>query len=640
MRTFDTRQRIFARLMTIAALLAIIPAMVLADGGDDHSHDSATPKATASSGTSTTGTPGRRAERTVTTDGGQFRVGLWHSPIDPRVGEQVLVEVTVVERVEGGFGGPTGDVPIVGATVTLTPTLLSGAAAGKPVSVTASSESGNYSTTMRFDDRGDARLGVDVRTPDGRTIAADFPLTIVAAPVNSLFWYGLLAVLLGAAATVPAFRIIGRRDQALLRGSIRPIAASAALFLAGVVAVSLLVPMREQREPGGSVAAGPVSPIEAGSILSVSIPKQSQLLFGIRTVEAGERPVVAGIKAPGVVQSRPEAKGVVSPPVSGRLTLAGGIRVGASVGRGQSIGSIEQVLGASDQAQLEGQRVELRSRALEQRALATAQRSAASQARARLTVAERELTRAKALVEIGAAPKKRLDEAEAAVRIAELEVATAEAGARAADAQAVVAEKSIGSTGSSRTFPLTSPVGGIVTEVLATSGQQVDAGAELVRIVDLSSVYVEARVFEGHLEAIRGLSAATFTVSGQPDVVYRIGDGNGRLVSIGSIVDPATRTLPVVFEVPNPGNQLRDGQFIDVTIDTTDAIPALAIPRLAVVSDQGQTYVYVHTGGESFERRPITIGGEGQEYVAVTSGLKAGDAVVVEGLYQLRATKP
>ncbi len=640
MRTFDTRQRVFARLATIAALLAIFPAMVLADGGDDHSHDSAAPKASTSTGASTAGAPGRRAERTVTTDGGQFRVGLWHSPIDPRVGEPVLVEVTVVERVEGGFGGPTGDVPIVGATVSLTPTLLSGAAAGKPVSIAASSESGAYATTLRFDDQGDARLAVDLRTSDGRTIATDFPLAIVKAPVNALFWYGLLAVLIGAAATLPAFRIIGRRDQGVLRGAIRPIAASAALLLAGIVAVSLLVPMREQRESGGPIAVGPASAPEAGSILSVSIPKQSQLLFGIRTVEAGERPVVAGVKAPGVVQSRPDAKGIISPPVSGRLTLGGGIRIGASVGRGQSIGSIEQVLGASDQAQLEGQRVELRSRALEQRALATAQRSEASQARARLTVAERELTRAKALVDIGAAPKKRLDEAEAAVRIAELEVATAEAGARASDAQAAVAEKSIGSAGATRSFTLNAPVGGIVVEVLATSGQQVDAGAELVRIVDLSTVYVEARVFEGHLEAIRGLTQATFTLSGQPDVVYRIGEGNGRLVSIGSIVDPATRTLPVVFEVPNPGNQLRDGQFVEVTIDTTSAIPALAIPKMAVVADQGQTYVYVHTGGESFERRPITIGGEGQEYVAVTSGLKAGDAVVVEGLYQLRATKP
>jgi hypothetical protein len=132
--------------------------------------------------------------------------------------------------------------------------LLSGAAAGKPVSIAASSESGAYSTTMRFDDQGDARLVVDVRTSDGRTIATDFPLAIIAAPVNAFFWYGLLAVLVGAAATLPAFRIIGRRDQGVFRGPIRPIAASATLLLAGIAAVSLLVPIREQREPGGSAA--------------------------------------------------------------------------------------------------------------------------------------------------------------------------------------------------------------------------------------------------------------------------------------------------------------------------------------------------------------------------------------------------
>jgi multidrug efflux pump subunit AcrA (membrane-fusion protein) len=124
--------------------------------------------------------------------------------------------------------------------------------------------------------------------------------------------------------------------------------------------------------------------------------------------------------------------------------------------------------------------------------------------------------------------------------------------------------------------------------------------------------------------------------------VYNIGtaDGDGRLISIGQTVDPQTRAVAVIYEVINPLQRLRDGNFIELTIDTSGGAQVLAVPKTAVVTEQGQTFVFVFAGGESFERRSVALGAEGADFYEVKSGLKEGDRVVTEGIYQLRATLP
>ena len=124
--------------------------------------------------------------------------------------------------------------------------------------------------------------------------------------------------------------------------------------------------------------------------------------------------------------------------------------------------------------------------------------------------------------------------------------------------------------------------------------------------------------------------------------VYTIGtpDGDGRLVSIGQTVDSQTRTVPVIYEVKNPLQRLRDGNFVEITIDTSGDTKVLAVPKASVVNEQGQTFVFVFTGGENFEKRPVALGAEGADFYEVKSGLKEGDRIVTEGVYQLRTTQP
>ena len=80
--------------------------------------------------------------------------------------------------------------------------------------------------------------------------------------------------------------------------------------------------------------------------------------------------------------------------------------------------------------------------------------------------------------------------------------------------------------------------------------------------------------------------------------------------------------------------------FVEMTIDTSGKTQVLAVPKKAVVTEQGQSFVFVFDGGESFEKRPVSLGVEGADFYEIKSGLKEGERVVTEGIYQLRSTQP
>jgi RND family efflux transporter MFP subunit len=506
-----------------------------------------------------------------------------------------------------------------------------------------------------FDRRGEYKTIFDVRTDDGRQFATDFPISVISAPTNWLFWLGLAVLALLSFGTIYGYFNSWQKDGATVGVAVRqtaPVALGALVFFGlGTAALAYFSPPRETREiaalpPASEAGAAGTAAGKAGAgagdlTSALTIPKESQLLFGIRTATVEERQIVSGLRTTGTVRARPDARAVVSPPVSGRIKLNGNVQIGAAVGRGQTIGSVEQILGAPEQAALEGQRIGLRTAALEQQARATEQQSLAAQARTRLTQAQRELQRSRNLLEVGAAPRRRVEEAETAVKLAQQEVSSAESQARVAQQQVKLSNESVARVDPVRTFSLTAPVTGIISNINAVTGQQVEAGAEIFNIVNLTTVILEAQVFERDLAAVLESGRATYTSPVLGDEVYAIGqEGDGRLVSIGQSVDPQTRTVPVIFEVPNPSNRLREGVFVEITLDTSGGNRVLTVPKQSVVTEQGQTFVFVFDGGERFERRPVRLGAEGQDYFEVQQGLAAGERVVTEGIYQLRSTQP
>ncbi len=367
----------------------------------------------------------RTAERNVQTPAGQFRVRLRQSPADPRAGEEAQFVVDFSEQVEGGFGGSDPQ-PIEGASVNARITTAAGQAVADKI-VAHAEGAGSYGVHYEFAAAGDYKLILDVRTTgDNRQFTADFPVTVVSAPINWAFWLGLAVLSIISLGAVGGYYYSRNRDGETARVAARrtaPVAVAAvAFFVLGVIALAYFEPPRQQRAIAAPPAAGTETatmgggaagdPALGGSGAIITIPKESQLLFTIRTEPVVEREIVSGLKTTGAVRARPNARALITPPVSGRVTLNGNITIGAAVGRGQQIGVIEQVLGAPEQAELEGKRIELRTAALEQQARRAGQQALAQQARTRLTQAKREFQRATNLLEVGAAPKKRVEEAQ------------------------------------------------------------------------------------------------------------------------------------------------------------------------------------------------------------------------------------
>ncbi len=636
---------------------------VSAHEGEDHSAD----KKTTTAAPPTTASPAVTAvsaERNIQGEAGQFNVVLRRSPADPRSGETAQFLVRLAEKVEGGFGG--GDPLLLdNAIVQASVTKADGTAVAANLPVTHVG-GGDYRTSYSFSSTGDYKIVFAVTTGDKRGFSVDFPVTATSAPVRTSFWIGLtvLGLLTLGALGALVFAARKRGEGRINFKQIAPFAVAALLvFALGTAALAYFLPPRERRviaEIPPDAPAAERNALPGETVLTV--PKESQLLFGIKTAPVSTRQITSGLKTTGTVRARPDARAVVVPPVAGRIVLREGITLGAAVGRGEQIGYVEQVLDVSGQTELESQRLEvesqqrevearrleLRNSVLQLQSQQADQRAKASQARTRLAQAERELRRSANLVEAGAVPKKRLEEAQTAVKVAEQEVTSAEKQVALLENQ--IKQTQAGQTifraprvnQPNKTFPLTAPVTGTINEIKATSGQQLEAGTEILSVVNLSTVFLEARVFERDLPAVRESTRASFTASALSGEVYTIGtpDGDGRLLSIGQTVDPQTRTVPVIYEVINPLGRLRDGMFVEITVDTSGDRQVLAVPKPAVVNEQGQTFVFVFDGGESFVKRAVALGAEGADYYEVASGLKEGERVVTEGIYQLRSTQP
>ena len=601
------------------------------------------------------------SERNVKNDSGELTVIMKRLPGDPRSGETGHVLVSLSETVQGGFG--SGPLPVEKAAVLFNITRPDGAVVAGNIAATEE-PGGLYRGTYVFDSAGDHKLVFSITTDDKRTFSADFPVTVSRAPIRMSFWVGLLVLLvLSGVSLAVVFYALKRKGETSFR-RLAPVGAIVlTVFLLSAVALAYLLPPSQRREtaaiPLDAFSTAAVNELPKGT--TINVPKESQLLFGIKTQLIDTRQITSGLKTTGVVRARPDAKGVVTAQVPGRIVLNQAVSLGSAVGRGEQIGYVEQVLDVSGQTGLESQRLdveaqqrevearklELRNTVLSLQSQQAQSRAAAGQARTRLAQAQRELRRSQNLLEVGAVPRKRVEEAQTAVKVIDDEVTSAEKqvvllGEQVKSAQAgqsIFRSPTVRQP--MRNFPLISPITGIIDQIKATSGQQVASGAELLNIVNLSTVLLEAQVFEKDLTTVRESTRASFTSSALAGEVYTIGtaDGDGRLVSIGQTVNEQTRTFPVIYEVKNPFNRLKDGNFIEITIDTSGDREVLAVPKSAVVREQGETFVFVFDGGETFERRQIALGAEGADFYEIVSGLKEGDRVVIEGVYQLRTTQ-
>jgi RND family efflux transporter MFP subunit len=251
-------------------------------------------------------------------------------------------------------------------------------------------------------------------------------------------------------------------------------------------------------------------------------------------------------------------------------------------------------------------------------------------ATAELAAATAQRDRLAGLVADDAVPRRRLEDAEA-----EVKVARARLDAARTRLQSYNASAQGGAATTSGAFRVRAPIAGTLVDVRVTSGETVDGGALLFTVIALDRVWVTGRVFEADLPKLDDTSGAWFQVEGREEV-FEIGGDSGRLVTVGSVIDPKTRTVPVVFEVGNESRALRIGQFATLTIGTGKPISAVAVPESALLQEGGQWIAYVQPEGESFVRRVVQTGASSRGWVEIRGGLSEGEHVVTTGAYDVK----
>jgi Cu(I)/Ag(I) efflux system membrane fusion protein len=175
-----------------------------------------------------------------------------------------------------------------------------------------------------------------------------------------------------------------------------------------------------------------------------------------------------------------------------------------------------------------------------------------------------------------------------------------------------------------RTLTLSAPIGGIVMEKAALQGLHFGAGDMLYRIVDLSTVWLLAEVFEQDLAQIRPAQSAKITVQAYPGRIFE-----GRVAFVYPTVNAQTRTAKVRIEVPNPELLLKTDMYATVEIAAPAEIATmLVVPDSAVLDTGNRQTVLVDRGEGRFEPRVIKLGARAGGYVAVLYGLREGEKVV------------
>jgi RND family efflux transporter MFP subunit len=313
---------------------------------------------------------------------------------------------------------------------------------------------------------------------------------------------------------------------------------------------------------------------------------------------------------PGVVQPNAYKQVAVTPLVGGRVTrvLA---ELGQAVRRGQALADIF----SPELAEAETRFVS---------------------ARAELDAHERELERTEKLVDIGSASRQELErlEAEHTAKLTAVESARSRLellGLSSSTIDNLGPGKDVGAV-----TTVVAPIAGVITERTANSGLNVDTTAKLFTVVDLSTVWVVADLYEKDFSRVRVGASASITMKAFPDAAL-----HGKVSYIDPQVNPETRTAKLRVEVLNPKQDLRLGMFADVSIEAEGRGSASLIPRAAVQNVGNRSVVYVADAKQPgrFIEREVRLGERSGNDIVVLGGVQKGESVVADGSFAVRAER-
>jgi len=356
-------------------------------------------------------------------------------------------------------------------------------------------------------------------------------------------------------------------------------------LLAGAAVVAAIYVVKDLREPEiqhvlrdePPEAAPAPEPADAAA---VQLSAEEQKAIGVETVEVKRNTIRREITAPGKVAEPETGIGTISARVGGRIEKLFLKITGETVSRGQPVALIysPEIFTAAEEYKL----------ALENRRRLGASREAQA-----ITEADELVRASRRRLELwGLTPQQIEDIVSPPERPIEI-----------------------------TTY---SQVSGLVTKRNVTEGQYVKEGDVLYTVADLSTVWIQADIFEADIPLIRLGESVRITAPA-------VGALKGTINFLQPSLDPQTRTMMARIQVSNPETRLRPGMFVQVSLETALANNAVAVPRTAVLDTGKERVVYVAKENGIFEKRVIDASSTGDDYYAVRTGVEAGERVVTHG---------
>ena len=356
----------------------------------------------------------------------------------------------------------------------------------------------------------------------------------------------------------------------------------------------------EQPEQPAKPASGPASAAASGDTKTgLALTPQEQKEAGIQVHAVAEADVAATVTLNGTLVPNQDRIANVLPRLAGRIVSAP-VPLGATVRAGQTLAVLESI----DLGEAQSSYRQVRSEAtVTDAALERAQKLAAED-----IIAQKDLQRAR-----GDAERARAALRAAADKLRLLGVAPAPLEHQR-DA----------------IYPVVAPLSGTVIEKHAVPGALAETDPLFV-VADLSTVWLEADVFEKDLALLKTGSLATVSVAAYPDRSFQ-----GRLTYVSSTMDTASRTVKARIEVPNTDTALKPGMFATARITSSATVRALVLPAQAVTLMNEKQTVFVLTP-KGFEPRSVETASRPDGTVEVRAGLSPGDKVAVAGAYALKS---
>jgi cobalt-zinc-cadmium efflux system membrane fusion protein len=386
----------------------------------------------------------------------------------------------------------------------------------------------------------------------------------------------------------------GSTDHELASTRPRPANALLLVVIAGAIAAGgyrLLAGPLGGPQPAPTVAAREPFVIRTGE--RIAVPASSPVRTSVAVEPVAERDFQRNLVLPAVVEADPARLVKVLPPLSGRVTQLK-VQLGEQVEAGQPLVVI-------DSPDLAGAYADY------------------DRAKVQLSLALKSRDRLRALVKIGGAADKDVQQGET-------DYATADAEARRAEARLKQIGVDAETTNKTRNVTVAAPMAGSVIDLAVAPGSYWnDATAALMTVADLSTVWVTAGVPEKDTTLVAKGQAVDVTFPAYPGETFQ-----GQVLFVSDVLDPDTRRTKVRIAFENPKTRLKPGMFANVSFHAP-ARRAAVVPTSALLVKDDANQVLVEVAPWTFEPRNVEVGFQQGEQVVLSSGVKAGDRVVIKG---------